>query len=78
MKKRILSDKQRRWLQRELADWREQGIVSPEQTDNILARYENAEEAGARKRSRFTFTIIGMAVLLFGAAALLLRPARSG
>ena len=72
MKKRILSDRQRRWLQTELADWREHGIVSPGQTDNILARYENTEEAGARKRSRFTFTIIGLAVLLFGAAALLL------
>ena len=72
MKKRILSDRQRRWLQGELADWREQGIVSPEQSDHILTRYESADEVSHRKRSRFTFTIIGLAGLLFGAAALLL------
>ncbi len=72
MKKRILSDKQRRWLQTELTDWRERGLVSPEQTDRILAGYESADEAGERKRARFTFTILGLAVLLFGAAALLL------
>lgn len=72
MNKRILSDKQRRWLQSELAGWREEGIVSPEQAGRVLACYESAEEVSRRKRSRFTFTIIGLAALLFGAAALLL------
>jgi len=71
MKKRILSDKQRQWLQGELADWREQNIVSPEQTDRILARYEDAGEISQRKRSRFTLAISGIAALLFGLAAFL-------
>jgi uncharacterized membrane-anchored protein len=72
MKRRILSDKQARWLRTELSDWRERGIVTPQQAEQITACYETPEEAGARKRSRFTFIIIGLAVLLFGAAALLL------
>ncbi|MBI5396755.1 MAG: DUF2157 domain-containing protein, partial [Verrucomicrobia bacterium] len=71
MKKRILSDKQRRWLQDELADWREQNIVLPEQTDRILACYESSEEVSHRKRSRFTLAISGIAALLFGLAAIL-------
>ncbi|MBI5686625.1 MAG: GDYXXLXY domain-containing protein [Verrucomicrobia bacterium] len=71
MRKRILSDKQRHWLQDELGDWREQGIVSQEQTDRILARYEDADEVSQRKRSRFTLAISGIAALLFGLAAFL-------
>jgi len=71
MKKRILPDKQRRWLQTELAGWRESGIVSPEQTARILACYESPEEAGRRKRSRFTLAISGIAALLFGLAVIL-------
>jgi uncharacterized membrane-anchored protein len=71
MKQRILSDRQRRWLQGELADWREQNIVSPEQTDRILARYESPEAISQRKRSRFTLAISGIAALLFGLAAFL-------
>ncbi|MFA6560457.1 MAG: GDYXXLXY domain-containing protein [Verrucomicrobiia bacterium] len=72
MERRILSDKQARWLRREVAEWRGRGIVTPQQAEQITACYETPEEAGARKRSRFTFTIIGLAALLFGAAALLL------
>jgi uncharacterized membrane protein/uncharacterized membrane-anchored protein len=71
MKKRILSDKQRRWLQGELAGWREQNIVSPEQTERILACYEDAGEASQRKRSRFTLAISGIAALLVGLAVFL-------
>ena len=72
MKRRILSDKQARWLRAELAEWRGRGILTPQQAEQITGCYETPEEAGARKRSRFTFTIIGLAALLFGAAALLL------
>ncbi len=71
MKRRILSDKQRRWLLGELGDWRGEGIVSQEQTDRILARYEDADEASQRKRSRFTLAISGIAALLVGLAVFL-------
>lgn len=72
MERRILSDKEARWLRTEIAEWRGRGIVTPQQAEQIAGCYETSEEAGARKRSRFTFTIISLAALLFGAAALLL------
>jgi uncharacterized membrane protein/uncharacterized membrane-anchored protein len=55
----------------ELGDWREEGIISQEQTDRIQARYEDASEASQRKRSRFTLAISGIAALLVGLAVFL-------
>ena len=34
--KRLLSEKQRSWLAGELASWKSQSIVSPEQAEKIL------------------------------------------
>ena len=48
MERRILSDKQARWLRIELAEWRGRGIVTPQQAEQITACYETPEEAGER------------------------------
>jgi uncharacterized membrane protein len=72
MERRILSDRQRRWLITELAEWRQHGIVSAEQAERMIACYETPADVGRRKQQRFTFAILGIAALLFGAAVLLL------
>lgn len=69
---RRISDEQREWLQRQLADWSQQELVTADQAARILALYETAEETGARKRSHFSFAILGLAAFMIGLALFLL------
>ena len=72
MPAREISDGQRKWLEVQLADWTGREIVTREQAARILATYESAEEVGHRKRSYFSFVIIGLAALMVGLALFLL------
>ncbi len=78
---------QRRWLQNELAEWQTEGLVSPEQSERILIRYESPAEASDRQRSQSVFVLSALAILLVGLGVLLLigynwqaipRPAKLG
>jgi len=46
--------------------------VAPDQSAGILGLYESAEEVGHRKRSTFSFVILGLAAFLMGLALFLL------
>jgi hypothetical protein len=71
MPARELSDGQRKWLEGQLADWTSRELVTSDQAARILATYETADEVGHRKRSYFSFVIIGLAALLVGLALFL-------
>ncbi len=62
----------RRWLRDALPAWQEQGLVSPEQAEGILALYEDDERVSERRRSGVSFALFGLGAFLFGLAALLL------
>lgn len=70
--RRPLSQQQHDWLQAQLKSWQSAGLVTDEQTDRILALYETAHEREDRRRGWLLATLSGLAVVLFGAAALLL------
>ena len=72
MNRKPISDPQRRWLEEELAEWREDGLVTAEQAERLADRYETGEDADRRKRSTFVFALQGLAALLTGLAVLLL------
>lgn len=72
MPARHISDRQRNWLEEQLADWSRQGIISTEQAGRIRGFYESADEAGDRTRSVFSFVIFGLAAFLVGLALFLL------
>jgi uncharacterized membrane protein len=72
MPARELSDRQRKWLAEQLADWTGRELVTGEQAARILASYESAEEVGHRKRSYFSFVIMGLSAFLVGLALFLL------
>jgi hypothetical protein len=72
MTKRSISDSTRAWLLGELETWRNAGVVSAEQTGQILNLYESSEDAARRKHSGALFALMGVAALLIGAAVLLL------
>jgi uncharacterized membrane protein len=69
---RPILDRQRAWLVAELEVWRAADILSEQQGTRILDLYESGAAVVARKRSRAVFTLMGVAALLFGLAALLL------
>ena len=69
---RELSDRNRRWLTGELADWETVGIISPEQSGQILSYYVSTAEMGSRKRWLASFALAGLAALMCGLAVLLL------
>ena len=72
MTRQPLTDPQRRWFAGELAEWRAEGLVTPEQADRLAARYETGADAEGRKRSTFVFALQSVAALLAGLAVLLL------
>lgn len=72
MPARELSDRQRKWLEEQLADWTSRELVTSDQVARILATYESAAEIGQRKQSHFSFVIIGLSALLVGLALFLL------
>src|SRR3989338_2950645 len=70
--KRLLSEKQRSWLAGELASWKSQSIVSPEQAEKILGLYETSAHESHRKQSVLLSTLMGLAALMVGLAVFLL------
>ena len=72
MAKRGISDKQRAWLVSQLGDWQSQGVLPADQAARILDLYETETELAERKRSAALLTLMGVAALLVGLAALLL------
>lgn len=72
MAKRIISDKQRAWLAGEVNAWRDQDIMKEDLASRILDQYESQAEISHRKRNKIVVTLLSLAALLIGLAALLL------
>jgi uncharacterized membrane protein len=72
MFKRMIPGGVRAWLVAEVGVWREQGIVSEEQSTRILDLYETSREVVERRHSWALLTLMGLAALMVGLAALLL------
>lgn len=70
--KRTIADSVRHWLSGEITNWVAEGIISRDQSERILSRYENASETADRKQSVAIFVLMGLAGLMVGLAALLL------
>jgi uncharacterized membrane protein len=71
MERRPISEQMREWLHGELNVWRGGGILTDDQSGQILALYETPNQAAGRRRSIAMFLISGIAALLIGLAALL-------
>lgn len=67
-----LSEQQHGWLTAQLNAWSAAGLVSPDQSQQILALYESGEQRQDRRRSWLLYTLSALAMVLFGAATLLL------
>src|SRR5262245_35555123 len=67
-----LSEQQHDWLLGQVSSWRGRGILNDEQAGLILALYETGEERQERRRSWLLYTLSALAMVLFGAATLLL------
>ena len=72
MTERRISDRQRRWLGNELDYWQEHGIVSAEQSQQILDSYEGAEQRRKRNGLLASFALYGVSAFLVGLGVLLL------
>src|SRR5262245_27638737 len=69
---RTLTHDQSEWLTAELSVWRQAALVSDEQATGILRLYETPVHRQHRRRSWLLGTLVSLAMLLFGLAALLL------
>src|SRR5947207_1005120 len=67
-----LSQQQHDWLIAQVNSWRGRGIVADEQAGQIIALYETGEERQERRKSWLLYTLSALAMVLFGAATLLL------
>jgi len=72
MSEREISEGQRSWLSKELATWQAAGILDVQQVTRIEGLYETRGQSAQRRASRAMFTLMGVAALLVGLAALLL------
>src|SRR5215210_1075163 len=72
MSKRAITANQRSWLLDQLNVWRQNEIVSEQQTQRIADLYEGAGELAERGRSRAVFVLMSAAATLVGLAAMLL------
>jgi uncharacterized membrane protein len=70
--RRPLTQEQSEWLASELDVWRAAALVSEDHAAAILCLYETPLDRHARRRSWLLATLVSLAMLLFGAAALLL------
>lgn len=61
----MASDKFRQQLQREVEQWRSQGLISAEQSQQLAERYEFAKLDGAA-RDRFVVVVLGIGSVLLG------------
>lgn len=65
----MVSDKFRRQLRQEMQQWQREGLIYPEQYEQLSARYQfNALETSAR--NRFVVIVIGLGCVLLGLAAI--------
>jgi uncharacterized membrane protein len=67
-----LSEQQHGWLAEQLAAWSTADIVSADQVEKILSLYESVEQRQDRRRSWLLYTLSALAMVLFGAATMLL------
>jgi uncharacterized membrane protein len=67
-----LSEQQHGWLTDQLNRWSAASILSQEQTQQILALYESGEQRQERTKSWLLYTLSALAMVLFGAATMLL------
>ncbi len=72
MPKHSISARQLGWLRDELKAWQAEGVLSADQGERILDRYESPSDIVERQRSRAVFTLMAVAGLLVAAAVLLL------
>ncbi len=72
MSKRSISSSKRHWLLDEMEWWRDAGILTAGQSQEILDQYESVEEASESHSSRAVNALMGAAALLVGAGVLLL------
>ncbi len=72
MSKRSISSSKRSWLLDEMEWWRDAGILTAGQSQEILDQYESVEEASESHSSRAVNALMGAAALLVGAGVLLL------
>ncbi|WP_254512980.1 DUF2157 domain-containing protein [Anatilimnocola floriformis] len=70
--RRPLSVEIRAWLQKELALWQQQDLLSGDQVRAILAQYESEQTARQNSQNVFLYSLGGLAALLMAAAVLLL------
>lgn len=61
-----ITRRQREWLRAEVGRWRADGLIAPDQEEQILARYPDPDEGG-RTRTTAVFTILGALLLGIGA-----------
>jgi uncharacterized membrane protein len=67
-----LSQQQHGWLTNQLNRWSAADIVSAEQAQQILSLYESGEQRQERTKSWLLYTLSALAIVLFGAATMLL------
>ncbi|TXT33747.1 MAG: hypothetical protein FD138_1803 [Planctomycetota bacterium] len=72
MSKRAISSSKRSWLLDEMEWWRDAGILTAGQSQEILDQYESVTEAAESHSSRAVNALMGAAALLVGAGVLLL------
>lgn len=68
---RPISDRNRRWLLAELGHWKDNGLLSADLVEQILAGYETTAESGKRKLATASFVLMGIAGTFIGLAVLL-------
>jgi hypothetical protein len=72
MEKRPLSQSLRQWLLDEIELWRRDGLVTEEQANAILDRYETSRQSSARQQSIAIYVLVGVAALFVGLAVFML------
>ncbi len=72
MSKRTISSSKRSWLLDEMEWWRDAGILTQGQSQDILDQYESVAQAADSNSSRAVNALMGTAALLVGAGVLLL------
>ena len=72
MSKRVISSSKRSWLLDEMEWWRDAGILTQGQSQEILDQYESVAETAESHSSQAVNALMGAAALLVGAGVLLL------
>jgi uncharacterized membrane protein len=70
--RREVSRAERDWLEREIAVWRELGLVDEDRAGEILGLYESQKSFEARQQTRGLVTLLALAATLVGLGVMLL------